>query len=1025
MLKHAKQTLERLAAFTQRGALDEKIYAERTPVAGMKVYAAPGRISYAQAQRGKYRPIRMGQKLGPAWSTHWFQVAIAIPRAWRGKAVHLLWNSGTESCVWRDGRPAQGLTVDAHWKPLRVEYPLLAAARGGEKLTLWIEAACNPINGQWTAASGELSQAEVAVFDPEAYALRWDFMTVADMAQHLPADSPRAGQALYAGNAMMNAWDPDDRATWRAARRIAADFLAAKNGAGQLNLSAVGHAHIDTAWLWPVAETRRKCCRTFATALKMMEEYPEYKFVCSQALQLAWMKESYPELYRQVRIRARQGRFIPVGGAWIEPDANIPSGESLVRQFLLGQRFYRREFGLTCREFWQPDVFGYSGALPQIMRGAGIEYFLTQKLCWNQFDKPMHSTFTWEGIDGSKVLAHFPPADNYSSGADARELIYCNSHFKDHAVSREGYFLFGHGDSGGGPTRPMLERLRRMKDTDGLPRIEIRSPQEFFARCAADIKDPPVWVGELYLEAHRGTYTTQARSKWYNRRSEELLHDTEFVALLARRLAGAAYPSADLEHLWEVVLLNQFHDILPGSSIPEVYVVSHAEYEQVLAAGAKLRTRGLDVVEQAVRKAGTGDTERKALAVNTLGLARQEVVELPGTWAGAQKAADGKALGVLEAPALGYAVAAPQLTPEHPVTIRASAGRLVLENPFVRAELGRDGHLLSLHDRRADRQAIAPGAKANHFVLFDDQPNANDAWDVDVFLMEKRTEVPAATTVRVVERGPLRVAVEFSYRLSAHSTLRQVVSLTALSPRLDFACEVDWHESHKFLKVEFPVHVRAMQASYEIQFGHLQRPTHCNTTWDLARFEVSAHHWADVSEADFGVALLNDCKYGYAVHGQVMRLSLLRSTKYPDPQADMGRHEFRYALLPHAGSLQSAGVIAEGYRFNVPLLVQPTAAAAQSVSFFQVDHPGVVIDTVKKAEDSDATILRLYESFGTHACVRLTSALPVTSAATCNLLEDDGAKLPWRSGGVPLELHPFEVLTLKLRHDSAVRPRRG
>lgn len=1025
MQKHYDLTRQRLRIFAT--SLHKILYRERTPVT-VWAYAAPDRITFAEAMAGNYHPIEIGHRFGPAWSTHWCRVEIAIPPEWAGREVHLLWDSSSEACVWQDGEPLQGLTgSNSGWgaeppQLLRSEYLLTRHAQGGEQMTLYIEVACNGLFGlsgrpEWLANVGLLRQAEIAIFDREAWDLLWDFQVIADMACELPVNTPRGGQALWAANAMVNLIDPHDRTTWPAAREVAARFLRARNGDGQHNLSAVGHAHIDTAWLWPIAETRRKCIRTFATAVRYMADYPDYRFACSQAQQYAWIKETVPGLYERIKAQVAAGRFVPVGGTWVEMDCNIPTGESLARQFLYGQRFFRQEFGVTCHELWLPDVFGYSAQLPQIMRLAGIRYFLTTKLSWNQFNQLPANTFLWEGLDGTRVLTHFPPLDTYNAMATVADALKNSAKFRDHERARESYLVFGLGDGGGGPTLAMLEQLRRMKDVDGLPRVEMRSPEEFFRRCEADIQEPTVWSGELYLELHRGTYTTQARVKRDNRRSELLLRDTEFLSAVAARVSGLPYPGAALERLWKLVLLNQFHDIIPGSSIAEVYRDTAAQYAEVLDTGETLRGRAVDAI--------LGDSAYAAAAeniyvINTLGILRHEVVSLPAGTPARQVSAGGQPLGVIHAPALGYAVFAAGAPQEGFAAVPGAqavetADRFILENDLVRATFDRGGRLVGLLDKRAGRECIEADAQGNRFVLFDDHPAIWDAWDVDIFHLEKRREVGPATAARVLETGPLRAAVEFTYQLSPASTLTQIVSLTALSPRLDFATEAEWHESHKFLKVEFPLALRAAEATYEIQYGHIRRPTHWNTSWDMARFEVPAQRWADLSEPDFGVALLNDSKYGYSVHGNVMRLSLLRAPKEPDPTADMGRHTFRYALLPHPGTPQEANVVMEAYRFNVPLLIGRTAAAPAEMSFFSVDAPAIVIDWIKKAEDSDALIVRLYEACGTHARGRLNSPLPVAAAAICNLLEEEEAPLDWHDGGVALQLRPFQIVTLKLQ----------
>ena len=1013
MQKHRDLTLRRLAQFASPNGLRGVLYPEKAPVR-LAVFHAPGRISYNEAVQGTFQPLKIGEQFGPAWSTHWVQVTIEIPANWAGREVHFLWDSNSEGCIWQNGQPVQGLTGSSNnWEDtaVRKEFCLTKSAAGGETIQLYVEVAANGLFGvtkPWTPTLvGLLVQAEIGAFDRAAWDLLWNYKVIADMATLLPANTARGGQAFFTANEMINAIRLDDRATWSAANAIAAKFFAAHNGDGQFNLSAVGHAHIDTAWLWPLAETRRKCIRTFTSALRYMDEYPDYKFACSQAQQYEWMKEMQPELYAQIKQKVKEGRFIPAGGSWVEPDCNIPSGEALVRQFVFGQRFFQQEFGVTCTEFWEPDVFGYSAALPQILRGVGMPHFLTIKLSWSQFNKIQSHTFWWEGLDGSRVLTHFPPADDYNANANVKDVLYSMTNYKDLERSNEGYMLFGYGDGGGGPTLGMLEQISRMRNVDGLPRTEMRSPSEFFQRLEADAKDLTSWVGELYLELHRGTYTTQAHNKRYNRQSELLLRDIEFLSAAALAVKGAAYPTETVNGLWKRVLTNQFHDIIPGSSITLVYDDSNIDYEDILATGSGLRA-------QAVQAFSGPQGGSRVFVANTLDHKRTEIIELPAGIEGAQTAASGRSLAVVSVPALGYAVSEALTTPAS-VSVKQANGQFVLENAALRAVLAADGSLLSLVEKKTGRDGIAAGAAANHFVLFDDNPADWDAWDVDVFHLEKRDEVSGAISAVVIEEGPLRASVAFEYAISATSSMRQVVSLTALANRLEFATDVDWHEAHKFLKVEFPLDVHALQATYEIQFGHLPRPTHANTSWDMARFEVCAHKWADLSEPDFGVTMFNDCKYGCATQGNTMRLSLLRAPKHPDPTADMGQHSFRYGLMPHFGTFQQAGVIRAGYEFNVPLLVSLTSAQPDEVSFFQIDQPGVVIDTVKKAEDSDAIVVRMYESFGCRQSAVLSSTLPVVSATRCNLLEELDEAVVWDNGRLAFELTPFQIVTFKLK----------
>jgi alpha-mannosidase len=1008
MLKHPDITKGRLGRLVKD--LKALLYPQVSPLTKLSVFAAPGRITYAEAMQGKYRPAQVGETFGPGWSTHWFKVEYEIPKTWRGQEVLLHFDSSSESCVWQDGVPLQGLT-NYNWgaQDLRSYFTLTACARGGETGTIWVEAAINGLFGLsdgggtgQSANMGYLRQARLVTRDRAVWDLLWDVVTLKEMAEELPADGLIQGPALTAANALANAITLGEPKSYAQAREIARSFLAARNGTRNHHISAIGHAHIDTAWLWPLAETKRKCYRTFSTAVRMMDVYPDYKFVCSQAQQLAWIKAEQPALYKKIKAKAKAGRFVPAGGTWIEPDCNIPSGESLVRQFLIGQRFFQKEFGAICREFWNPDVFGYSGALPQILQGAEIRFFLTQKLSWNQFNRPTSNTFLWEGIDGSRVLTHFPPTDTYNSMGNIKEVLMHVTNFKDKERAGESYLLFGYGDGGGGPTEEMLERLARLKDVQGVPSVTIRAPNEFFTRCEKDLIDPLVWSGELYFELHRGTYTTQAANKRDNRRSEELLHDVEFLSSLAALASKKSYPHAEINRLWEIVLLNQFHDIIPGSSITAVYEDSAKDYAHVLQSATALRERAAKQVLPGLGQASGS----RLLALNTLSWPRREVVELP----------EAKVLSFAQAPAYGFAIAEPVVTTAQPVTVRQTKSGFTLENGLVRATFDAQGRLTGFFDLRLQREAIAPGAKGNQFVLYEDLPKAWDAWDVDIYHLEKRREVGKVVALRVVETGPLRATVELEQELSPKAKLRQRISLNAESPRLDFACAVDWAEKEQFLKVEFPLALRCDYATYEIQFGHVRRPTHFNTTWDVARFEVSAHKWADLSEPQFGVALLNDSKFGYACHGNVLRLSLLRSPKSPDAKADMGRHHFRYALYPHAQGPQLGGVIPEAAAFNQPLRVFSSSAAIEEKSYFAVDNPAIVLDTVKKAEDSNHLILRLYESHGGQQTGTLKSSLPVRQVSRVNLLEQEKpGPVDLAGHEIRLTLRPFELVTLKLQ----------
>ena len=729
-------------------------------------------------------------------------------------------------------------------------------------------------------------------------------------------------------------------------------------------ITAIGHAHIDTAWLWPLEETYRKCVRTFASQLRLMERYPDYRFACSQAQQYAWIRDRAPGLYARIKDAVARGQWLPVGGTWIEPDCNLPAGESLVRQFLYGQRFFEQEFGRRAEVFWNPDVFGYNGQLPQLMRGAGISGFLTQKLSWNRYTAPDHHTFRWVGIDGSSVIAHFPPADTYNAEATVPELRRAARDFKDHERSARSLLVFGWGDGGGGPTAEMLETLARVEDLQGVPRTTIGDPEAFFGELAES--EWPEVVGELYFEYHRGTYTTQARTKRASRRAERALHDAELLAAVAGEPAG-------LEEAWQTLLLNHFHDILPGSSIGEV----HARAERDLAE------------VEAARGGGAGPAAAARRREHHRG-----------------SAAGGGARGsgvIAEAPPCGIGRFA---EPRGEATVEAGDEAFTLDNGILRAVLGRDGTLRSLVV--GGREAMA--APGNVLELYDDRPTDFEAWDLDPFHLETRADCPPATSAEVVLADPLRAEVAFERPIGERSRMRQTVRLDAEAQRLEFHCAIDWQEDRRALKVRFPVAVLAPRATYEMQFGVVERPTHFSTRADAAQYEVPGHRFADLSEHGFGVALLSAATYGWSTLGGEMRMTLLRSPRWPDPDADRGSHELSFAVFPHAGGWQEAGVTAEALRFNAPLLVGE--GEAEPRSWFACDE--LLVDTVKPAEDGDGLIVRLYEAHGGRGVARLRVGVPFGEAWFANLLEDRLGAAEVDGDEIVIPFRPFEIVTVAL-----------
>ncbi|XP_037689297.1 alpha-mannosidase 2C1 isoform X15 [Choloepus didactylus] len=1047
VLKHWRTTLERVEKFVSPLYFTDcnlrgRLFGDSCPVDALSSFLTPERLPYEEAIQQNFSPAQVGDSFGPTWWTCWFRVELTIPEAWVGQEVHLRWESDGEGLVWRDGEPVQGLTKEGE----KTSYVLNERLGEGDprSLTLYVEVACSGLlgagKGSMIAAPDpekmfQVSRAELAVFHQDVHKLLVVLELLLGMAKGLGEDNQRSFQALYTANQMVNVCDPAQPKTFSVAQALACQFFGQHGGESQHTLHAMGHCHIDTAWLWPFEETVRKCARSWVTAVQLMERNPEFIFVCSQAQQLLWVKSHYPGLYTRLQEFACCGQFVPVGGTWVEMDGNLPSGEAMVRQFLQGQNFFLQEFGKMCSEFWLPDTFGYSAQLPQIMLGCGIGRFLTQKLSWNLVNSFPHHTFFWEGLDGSRVLTHFPPGNSYGMQGSVEEVLKTVTNNRDKGRTNHSAFLFGFGDGGGGPTQTMLDRLKRLGNTDGLPRVQLSSPGRLFSALESTSGQLCTWVGELFLELHNGTYTSQAQIKKGNRECERILHDVELLSSLAlARSAQFLYPAAQLQCLWRLLLLNQFHDVVPGSCIQLVAEDAMCHYKDIRSHGNKLLSTAA-----AALCAGEPGPEG-LLVVNTLPWKRTEVLALPKP-GGAHSLGmspilspgDSAQHGLCPCPS-PYITAAPGAPAASVRGARAPAGSVsrppptkpdgsvTLDNGIIRVRLDPTGRLSSLVLVASGREAIAEGAVGNQFVLFDDVPLYWDAWDVmDYHLETRRPVLGQVRTLAVGTEGGLRGSAWFLLQLSPNSRLSQEVVLDVGCPYVRFHTEVHWHEAHKFLKVEFPARVQSPQATYEIQFGHLQRPTHYNTSWDWARFEVWTHRWMDLSEHGFGLALLNDCKYGASVHGNVLSLSLLRAPKAPDAFADMGRHEFTYALMPHKGSFQDAGVIRAAYTLNFPLLALPAPgpAPAAAWSAFSLSTPAVVLETVKQAEapaESRTLLLRLYEAYGSHVDCWLHTSLLVQEAVLCDFLErrDPAGQLPLSDASLKLTFSPFQVRSLLL-----------
>ena len=792
--------------------------------------------------------------------------------------------------------------------------------------------------------------------------------------------------------------------------------------------TCIGHTHIDVAWWWTVAQTREKVGRSFATVLKLMEEYPNYKFMSSQPQLYYFLKERYPELYEQVKERVKEKRWEPEGGMWVEADCNLTSGESLVRQFMHGKRFFKEEFGVDTKILWLPDVFGYSGALPQIMKKCGIDYFMTTKLAWNQFNKIPYDTMMWRGIDGTEVLTHLittlgvsqPIKDfftTYNGMLHPDAIMGGWMRYQNKDINNDILISYGYGDGGGGPTREMIETSIRMeKGVKGIPCVRQEFARNYFDELAERVEGNrrlPVWEGEFYFEYHRGTLTSMGRNKRSNRKSELGLMDLELLSVLAEKMV--AYPTEELDAIWKLVLINQFHDILPGSSIKEVYDVTKAEYAEIAEKLEKM------IAERKKALAGSGD----AITIfNTTGKERSDIVVLGPTDAEVlvdtegntypiQQTKEGAVAYVQNLPSKGYKSFTGAKAEKEAALPFTLVNDYQLETPFFTIKLDEQGMFTSIFDKENDREVIQEGQRANLIRMYEDKPIYFDNWDIDIYYTEKFWDVDQVEHMEWTEVGPVRAVLEIE-RKASKSTIRQKIIFYADSRRIEFSTHVDWKEHQTLLKVHFPVAVHTDEATFDVQFGNLTRKTHQNTSWDVARFESCGQKWMDLSEGHYGVSLLNDCKYGHSVKDSNMALTLIKSGTEPNPTTDQEEHDFTYAIYPHAEGWRQAQTVTEAYKLNQPLLVEMGTETKPAYSFASVDASNVIMETVKNAEDGEGTVIRMYESENSYTKTKLTVNAEFKKAFICNLLEETESEAFVNGNEIEVVLKPYEVVTVKL-----------
>lgn len=987
-----------------------------------------------QAAQGDFHPIATGTPWGHTWEYMWCRARITLPAETAGQAVAMSLELGGEATLFVNGkafgtRRAEWVNVPHHYICDNV---LTLSAHPEEHFELLFEVYAGhyfPDVGECTTGPvlpgalqdpaqedhrTRMGRSTFGIWNEDAYQLWMDVSTLSQLMSELPEDSLRASAIADGLEQYTRIVDfeqpPQARSeSYRKARAALRPLMECHNGSTAPLMAAVGNSHLDLAWLWPMQETHRKTARTFAAQLRLLERYPEYRYIQSQPAAYEMCREHYPELYARIRQAVQNGQWIAEGAMYVEPDTNIPSGESLVRQLVLGKRFYKEEFGIDSRMLWLPDTFGYSAVLPQLLAGCGVDYLVTQKIFWsyNEGDAFPYHYFRWKGMDGSQVVSFLPTSYTYRT--DPSELcgVWKNRVQKRHL---EDFLIpFGYGDGGGGPCRDYIEYALREQDLEGMPRVKMMSPINFFENLQEKGGPKNTWDGELYFNAHRGTYTTQAAVKKNNRRSERALHHMELWGALAA-LRGVRYDAEKAEALWKVLLLNQFHDILPGSSIARVYTEANAALAELQCSAAALHT--------ASRQAMLAPAEPGCAVTlfNGLGFAREEIVPLPAAFALGAQTAEGKAVPVcggqakVTLPPLGAVTLLPA---ENGAASAAAFARMteegaLLQNEHVTMLLNRQGHVVSY---TLDGREMAAGQPMNVLRMYKDVPRKFDAWDIDSNYREQDTFTAQADTFEITAEAGFSASVRWSGSIGS-SRVTQVITLRSGSPVAEFDTTVQWQELHRLLKVEFPVAVRAENAIHEIQFGFVERPTHRSRGYDQQRFEVCNHRYTALCDNGHGCAVLNDCKYGVGVEQNSIELTLLRAAASPEMASDQGKHHFRYGFTAWNGSFAQAPVVQQAAAFNDPVLSEN--GTLHAFSAFSTDAANVIIDTVKPADDgSGDLILRLYESKRADTFFRLHSDLPVQALIPCNLLETPIGKP--MAHDAPFHVRAFEVATYRVK----------
>ena len=1003
-----------------------------------------GQYSFSERDKGKWKAFKAGKDYwGYKECYCWFKQTVKIPESFKGQEViyevvprYERWDGQTnpQLIIWVNGKLMQGLDRNHHY------VKVTNRAKGGEELEIYINAHADARD-----FDGELQMsARLQIRDEEAVAVYYDIATPLEASKFFDCDSNTRVNMVNTLNTAVNMLDIDSddiNSFHKSAAKVRA-FLD-ENLYGRFEPETawcIGHTHIDVAWLWRLRQTREKAARTFATVVKYMDEYPEYKFMSSQAQLYDYVKQDYPELYKEIKKRVKEGKWEPEGSMWVEADTNVASGEALVRQFLVGKRFFKKEFGVDNKIMWLPDVFGYSAAIPQLIKKSGMEYFMTTKVNWSEYNKFPFDTFMWRGIDGTEVLSHFAPTSRpskdehmdygttYNGYLSPEEIIGGYKRYSQKDLGKDFLVTYGFGDGGGGPTIDMLEHGKRMaRGIEGCPVVKQAHSIDFFKHLDEQVSSNshlPVWSGELYLELHRGTLTSQARNKKYNRKSECLYQDVETLCSIANKKCGLTYPKDKILENWKFILLNQFHDILPGSSIKEVYDDSKIQYESVLKDGCEMASEAQGALVSKI------SLKNDSLVIfNTTGFSRRDAVVADAPEKGDfalfdsdeneisyQKTYDGKIIFIAEVPPKGYtSYSVKKSKPSKVKDISATAKKA--ETKAFSVSFDKNGNIGKLVHKESGRSVAPEGMALGKVVAYQDRPHEYEAWDVKCYFDETKWELDFVKC-ELIEKGAVRAVYKVTRKFRKSEFSEYYIIYNDLE-RIDIEYKTDWKENHVVLKADYPVDVNATRATFDIQFGNIERSTTRNTTWDFAQFEESMHKWIDLSDNSFGLSVINDCKYGCDIKDGHMRPTLLRCATEPNTVQDREYHEFTFSVYPHSGRACNTNLVGEAYNVNYPMYAvyskKHEGALPAEYSLVNSSAGNVVIETVKMAEDSSDIIVRAFETWNEKTECTLTFADEIKSVTECNLLEEQDVPADFCGKCVAATFKPFEIKTFRIK----------